>query len=105
MAILVKCKRGSADKAAPSISDTMIISNTMAVARGKRVIDDNYFLIKKYSLQVPVKSLDIVPSEWVRFSVSKLNLNNVLAKVKSYSISGSKSGLLANIEVEIYEEF
>lgn len=104
MSIIIKCVRGDGLKEAPSINDALVVSSNDAKARGKRWLDDNYYLVKKHTMQVPHKK-SILQGEWITVTDSKLSLQNKLMKVKSYNLSITPNGVWANIEAEYYEEF
>jgi len=104
MAIIIKCVRGAGDMEGPSISDAMITSDEAARLRGKRWLDDNYYLTKKRTLKVPHK-MTVHPGDWIKVSDGNLGLNNTPLHVRSYSISITPSAVWANIETAQYEEF
>lgn len=106
--IVVKCKRGPADRLAPDISDPMIASVAMATARGKRFLDDpekgGYYLCKKYTLGLPHISPAIVPGRWISVTCAKLGFVSTRLKVRSYSFGGdNNAGIWATAECEKYE--
>ena len=104
MAVIIKCIRGAGDKEASSINDALVVTDADAKARGKRWLDDNYYLVKKHTMQVPHKK-SILPGEWITVTDSKLSLRSKLMKVKSYNLSITPKGVWANIDAEYYEEF
>ena len=101
MAVLIKCTRGKGDREAPSIQDTLIFTDAMAKARGKRFLDDpdqgGYYLTKNRTIKVPHKVVGegaselIVPGKWVSVTDGKLGLQSKSLKIKSYRISLSTS--------------
>lgn len=109
MAIIVKCQRSTGDREGPSINDSLITSNPVAVLRGKRWLDDPsqgaYYLVKKRSLKVPHKGTSILPGTWITVTDGKLGLNSKKLKVKSYNIAITPKGVWATVETEQYEEF
>jgi len=104
MSIIVKCTRSTGDREGPSINDSLITSTSVATSRGKRWLDDNYYLVKNRSLKVPHK-LSVVPGNWITVTDGKLGLNNQKLKVKSYKISITRNSVWATMETEQYEEF
>ena len=105
MSITVKCTRSSGDREGPSINDSLITSTADATSRGKRWLDDNYYLVKKRSLKVPHKGPLINPGDWITVSDGKLGLNSKKLKVKSYKITITPKAVWATMETEQYEEF
>ena len=109
MGIQVKVIRGDGDKEAPSIEDDMITTESMAVSRGKRYLDDPiqgayYSTVKRSFPQLVHKSPDVYPSKWLEVTESRLGLENKRMKVLSYSISITKTGVWASMETEEYLE-
>lgn len=108
MNIEAKIIRGSGDREAPSITDEMIVSDSMAVARGKRFLDDPdqgaYYTTIRRGLQAIHKSANVYPSKWIQVTDSHLGMENKKLKVLSYTISISKSGVWANMDTEEYLE-
>ena len=115
MSIIIKCIRDDGTKEGVPINDSLIISESMAVARGKRYLDDPdqgaYYLTKKRSLRVPHKisggeaTDHIEPRTWVTVTDSHLGLNNQKLKVTSYNISITPKAVWATMETEQYETF
>jgi len=105
MSIIVRCVRSTGDREGPSINDSLITSTADATSRGKRWLDDNYYLVKKRSLKVPHKGSNINPGDWVTVSDGKLGLNSQKLKVKSYKVNITPKGVWATMETEQYEEF
>jgi len=105
MPIIIKCIRGSGDTEAPSINDALITTEHDAVKRGKRWLDDNYYLIKKRSLKVPHKASTVVPGRWITVSDGKLGMTNKKLKIKSYTITITPKSVWASIDTEEYLEF
>ena len=105
MAITVKCTRSTGDREAPSINDALIVTENDAVKRGKRWLDDNYYLVKKRTLKVPHKSASVIPRTWVTVTDGKLGLTAQKLKVKSYNINITASSVWATMETEQYNEF
>lgn len=113
MSIIVRCKRGDGTKEAPSISDSLIVTESMAVARGKRFLDDPgqgaYYLTKKRDLRVPHKlsggeaTDHIEPGEWVTVTDGKLGLANQKVKVKAYNVIITPKSVWGTMETETYE--
>jgi len=105
MAIIVRCVRSTGDREGPSINDSLITSTAAATSRGKRWLDDNYYLVKRRSLKVPHKISSIDPGDWITVSDGKLGLNSKKLKVKSYKITITPKAVWATMETEQYEEF
>lgn len=107
MAIIVTCKRGSGDREAPSISDSLIINQHMATLRGKRYLDDpdqgGYYSAKARTLRSRHKGALVVPGSWITVSDSHLGLDSTKLKVKSYTISMTRSSVWGTVETESYE--
>lgn len=112
MGIIVRCSRGDGDKEAPSINDSLIITETMGVTRGKRFLDDPdqgaYYVTKKRNLRVPHKMISgesaIEPREWVTVTDGKLNLNEQKLKIKAYNLTMTPTSVWGSMETETYEE-
>lgn len=106
--ISVKCVRGTGDRIAPVISDTMLTTENMAVKRGKRYLDDpsmgGYYVVIKRTLKTVHKSEEVVPTKWIAVSDSHLGLQNVKLKVKEYSINLTPNSVWATISTEQYKE-
>jgi len=115
MSIIIRCIRDDGLKEAPSINDSLIISESMAVARGKRFLDDPdqgaYYLTKKRNLRVPHKisggeaSDHIEPGTWITVTDSHLGLSNQKLKVTLYNISITPDAVWTPMETEQYETF
>ncbi len=107
-AIRVRCFRNKKDREADPISDSLISANDIAVARGKRFLDDPeqgaYYHTVRRSLKIPHKGGGVVPGAWIRITDTKTGLNGLLLKVISYKLSVSRSSLWAVIETEEYKE-
>jgi hypothetical protein len=104
MAIIIKCIRSTGDREAPSINDALIVTENDAVKRGKRWLDDNYYLVKKRTLKVPHK-MTVNPGDWITVSDSNLGLNATKLKVISQSITITPSSVWAAMETAQYAEF
>uniref|UniRef100_A0A6M3LE44 Uncharacterized protein n=1 Tax=viral metagenome TaxID=1070528 RepID=A0A6M3LE44_9ZZZZ len=105
MGIIVKCKRGAADKEGPSIDNGLISSDAMATAVGKRFLDENYYVIKKRSLRVPHKGPTIIPHTWISVTDGHLGLTAEPLRVTNYRIVITKDSVWAEIVTEQYEEY
>ena len=105
MSVIVKTIRGTGDREGPSINDSLITSTAAATSRGKRWLDDNYYLVKKRSLKVPHKGSNINPADWITVSDGKLGMNRKKLKVKSYKITITPKAVWATMETEQYEAF
>lgn len=111
--IVVKCIRGAGDQEADIISDSLIVTQNMAVLRGKRFLDDPkqgaYNNTFRRSLTVPHKvsgenaENDISPGKWVSVSDNSLGLNNTLLKVTGYTIKINPTGVWGSMETEEYK--
>lgn len=108
MAIIIKCTRGTGDREAPSISNSLIVTDSMATARGKRYLDDPsqgaYYITKSRTLKAPHKGNTIIPRAWITVSDSHLGLLTKLLKVKSYSINITPKAVWATMKVDQYDE-
>ncbi len=106
-AVSVLCHRGNGNVHAPDINDALIVTESMAVIRGKRFLDDptqgGYYQGVERSIRIPHTSPDVVPGAWVTITDSHLGLLSVDLKVKSVSIVIRKSSVWADIVVESYE--
>ena len=109
MRVQVLCKRGTGDREGPSISDSLLVTDSDAVKRGKRWLDDPnqgaYYLTKKRALKVPHKGAHVIPRTWITVTDGKLGLSNQKLKVKSYTITITLSSVWATMETEQYETF
>lgn len=107
MAIIIKCTRGIGDREAPSISNSLIVTDSMATARGKRYLDDPgqgaYYTTKGRTLKAPHKGNTIIPRIWITVSDSHLGLSSKLLKIKSYSINITPNSVWATMKVDQYE--
>lgn len=103
MAITIKCKRGTGDREASSISNSLISSESMAVAVGKRFLDDNYYVKMVRTMRVPHKNANVVPESWVTVTDGHLGLTNQLLKVIGYTIEITPNFVGAIIETEQYK--
>lgn len=103
--VIVRCVRSTGDREAPSINDALIVTQNDAVKRGKRWLDENYYLVKKRPMKVPHKSSSIVPRTWVTVTDGKLGLNAQKVKVKSYAITITAVSVWATMTTEQYSEF
>ena len=107
MGISVKIIRGNGDREAPSIEDDMITTDSMAVSRATRFLDDPnqgaYYSTVKRQLRTTHKSALVYPSKWIEVSDSHLGLDNKKLKVLSYSITVDKeNGVWAVMDTEEY---
>jgi hypothetical protein len=106
--ISVKCIRGKGDRIAPTISDSMLVTENMALQRGKRFLDDpsmgGYYVVTKRSLKTVHKSNEVLPTKWISISDSHLGLLNEKVKVKEYSINITPNSVWATISTEQYRE-
>ena len=105
--ITVKCVRGAGDRVAPIISDQLIVTESAAVSRGKRFLDDpeqgGYYVTVKRSVKVPHKSDLVLPTKWIDLTDSHLGLQKSKMKVKEYTISILPDSVFATIQAERYE--
>ena len=106
--ISIRCVRGTGDRVAPTISDSMIVTESMAVQRGKRYLDDpsmgGYYVVTKRTLKTVHKSNEVLPTTWISISDSHLGLKNAKVKVKEYSINITPNSVWATIATEQYRE-
>ncbi len=88
--INVKVIRGNGDIEASIIQDTLITTESMAVARGTRFLDDpsqgNYYTTIRRTFKTFPKTI-IYPNDWITISDSRLNLNGKQLKVSSVDLS------------------
>lgn len=100
--VVVKCVRGRGDREADEISNSLIVSDSMAVAVGKRFLDDpdkgGYYQTKSRSFKVPHKSKKVVPGVWVEVSNGDLNLAETPVRVKNYQIDITPNNISAIME-------
>lgn len=102
MAITVKCVRGEGDREAPPISDNLIVTEEMGIARGKRFLDDTYYTIKRYNMTVPHKGTIIPPESWVTITVPTLGLSQKKVKVKHYSVTITPESVWSRMDIKQY---
>jgi hypothetical protein len=106
--ISVKCTRDKGDRIAPTISDSMLVTESMATQRGKRFLDDpsmgGYYVVTKRSIKTVHKSNEVLPTKWISISDSHLGLNNTKVKVKEYAINITPNSVWATISTEQYRE-
>ena len=109
MSIIVTCKRGDGDREAPTINDTLIVTENMAASRGKRFLDDpaqgGYYLTRKRSIKVPVYSDEIVPNAWLNLSCSQIGISEEIVKIKNCSLTIKSDSIWLDLDTESYEEF
>lgn len=104
MGISIKVKKGLGDKEDEPINDSFITTERMAVLRGKRHLDETYYLIKKRTLRVPHKNPNIKPGCWIKATESRLGLNKTPLKVVDFRISIQPNEVWATLETEQYVE-
>lgn len=106
--VSVKCVRGRGDRIAPPISDSMLTTQTMAIKRGKRYLDDpslgGYYVVVKRNIKTVHKSADVLPGTWITLTDSHLHLNSQKVKVKEYSIELTPNSVWVNMSTEQYKE-
>jgi len=106
--ISVRCVRGTGDRVAPTISDSMLVTEHMAMQRGKRFLDDpsmgGYYVVTKRTLKTVHKSNEVLPTKWISISDSHLGLKNEKVKVKEYAINITPNSVWATISTEQYRE-
>ena len=109
MSIIVTCKRGTGDKEAPSINESLIVTESMAVARGTRYLDDpdegSYYVTKQRTLKVPHRGSTVIPRSWVTVTDSHLGLMGTKLKVTSYKLTIKPDSVWATMETETYQEY
>ena len=106
--IHIKCVRGLGDKVSPPVSDQMLTTESMAVKRGKRFLDDpsqgGYYVVTKRILKTVHKSDEVLPTKWIDVTDSRLGLQSSKMKVKEYSIEMTPNSVWATISTEQYRE-
>ena len=102
--VLVKCVRGYGDKEGEEITNSLIVTESMAVSRGKRYLDDpsqgGYYQVKTRAFKVPHKGSAIVPGAWVTISNGDLNLSETPVRVKQYSLTITPKSIMAMMTTE-----
>jgi len=102
--VLVKCVRGYGDKEGEEISNSLIVTESMAVSRGKRYLDDpsqgGYYQVKTRTFKVPHKGSVVVPGTWVSISNGDLNLSDTPVRVKSYSLTLTPNSIFGSLVTE-----
>jgi hypothetical protein len=105
-AITVRCKRDAGDIEAPAINDSMITIESIAVARGKRFLDDpsqgGYYQAVRRRFRVPHKGPGIVPGAWVSVSDGRLGMRDTEMKVVSYNLTITPTSVWAEVEADEY---
>jgi len=108
MSIIVTCKRGDGDREAPTINDSLIVTENMATSRGKRFLDDpgqgGYYLVKERSFQVPIYADDILPNSWLTLTCSQLGINAEVVKVKNRTLTITPKSIWLNLDTEQFVE-
>ena len=114
MSIIIKCIRGSGDKEAEPITDSLIVTENMAVLRGKRFLDDpsqgSYYNTVKRTLKAPhlvsgeTSSGHVEPRSWISVTDGHLGLSSTKLKIKAYTITIEPDGIWGAIEAEEYRE-
>jgi len=108
MAVQVLCERGSKDKEAPSINNSLISTESQAVNRGKKFLDHpdegSYYKVIRRTFKVPHKNNNILPGTWVTVTSQKLGLKNLQLRVKSYIITITPTAVFGTLETEQFVE-
>lgn len=108
MAITKFFKRGLGNRIGEDINDPKISSITVARARAKRYLDDpnqgGYYIAHSHALGVPHKGPSVLPGGFISITEQKLGMTGEILKIKSYKISGTISGVTAQIEAERYTD-
>lgn len=105
--VIVRCIRGLGDKEAQPISDPLITSESCAVRRGKRFLDDpsqgGYYLSRQNSIRVPHRLFTDVVGKWIEF-LDMTEGEMVSSKVLSYEIEITPQSVFASVATERYED-
>ena len=108
MAVQVLCQRGSKDREAPSINNSLIATENQAAKRGKRFLDDpdqgSYYKVIRRTFKIPHKDNNIFPGTWITVTSQKLGLANVQLRVKSYNITITPTAVWGTLETEQFVE-
>jgi len=106
--IAIHCTRAAGDREAPPISDAMLITAPMAIARGKRFLDDpaqgGYYRTRQYQITVPHRGSAIVPGAWVSVSAPAAGIDDVAMRVTRCQLTLTRAAVQAAITLERYEE-
>ncbi len=106
MSVIIKCKRGSGDREAPPISNSIISTESMATIRGRRFLDDPtqgaYYTTKKRNLRVPHRGSGVKPGTWITVTDSHIGLSQQKLKVKGYSFTITPKSVWATMETDQY---
>jgi hypothetical protein len=104
-AVDVICQRGAGDKEAPDITDNLLTTEAVAVARGRAFLDENGYYVEHVRLRVPHTDGLKQDGPTVRVADYKLGINDIYA-VKSLrgqvTIGGGKPSLTYDLDMERY---
>lgn len=106
--IKIRCFRKTKNREAEPITESLITSESVAAARGKRFLDDPeqgaYYQVIRRSLRVPHKSENVTPGSWILVTDQKLGLKKTPLKVLNYKIEIKRDGVWATMDTEEYRE-
>ena len=106
--IEIKCVRGAGDKELNTIEDSLIISDLMAVSRGKYEIDKQWYLTHQQTIEVPHKKTDggnaLMDGDIIEVSDARFGIvgNRLVQKI---TILGTPSEVKNNVSLVKFEEF
>lgn len=101
--INIQLKRGSGDKEAPEIRDTMITSNAVAILKGTAFLNESWYLSRKRDITASYKE-GIRPGKLILISDSIYGLNSK-ARVLGVTIEIDRGIVSSSIETAEYKEF
>ena len=96
------CIRGLGDKEASEISDPLIVTEHIAVQRGKHFIDSKWYKVRGREVRAPFKdSTDIASVASVNESALNIAGNHIITK---HRINISRQGVFSFVGIEQHEE-
>ena len=106
MTVIVKCKRDAGDIEGEAITDPLIVTDNMAVRRGRRFLDDpslgGYYSVNNTTIETVHKGNHIVPGVWVGITDSRLRHDGTPMKVTSMNLSIRPNKVSASLGLEEY---
>ena len=106
--IEIYCTRGLGDKELSSIDDELVITDFMAVKRGKAEIDKQWYLQHIQNLEVPFKKNDngnaLLDGDIIEVSDPFFGISGK-RKIKSINITGNPFDVSVRLNVVKFEEF
>jgi hypothetical protein len=104
--ITVRVFRDTGDREAPNIVDEMINTESMAIARGTRFLNDPsqgaYYRSVLRTFRTIHLGGQIVPGKWVLINDDRLGLKDKKVKILSYDLEIQKDGVFVSVSTTEY---